>query len=70
MAKQLQKLELTWIGKGNEPKLEPRILIEVGSRSLIDPFDERHFKSMLGEHFKGQAFADEPITIPCVHPGQ
>ncbi len=23
-----QKLELTWIGKGEEPKLEPRILIE------------------------------------------
>ena len=23
----LQKLELTWIGKGEEPKLEPRILI-------------------------------------------
>jgi Adenine specific DNA methylase Mod len=23
-----QKLELTWIGKGNQPKLEPRILIE------------------------------------------
>ena len=28
MAKQLQKLELTWIGKGNEPKLDPRILLE------------------------------------------
>lgn len=26
--KHLQKLELTWIGKGEEPKLEPRILIE------------------------------------------
>ena len=26
--KTLQKLELTWIGKGDEPKLEPRILIE------------------------------------------
>ena len=26
--KALQKLELTWIGKGEEPKLEPRILIE------------------------------------------
>ncbi|MBE0393442.1 site-specific DNA-methyltransferase [Flavobacterium sp. PL002] len=26
--KNLQKLELTWIGKGEEPKLEPRILIE------------------------------------------
>lgn len=24
----IQKLELTWIGKGDEPKLEPRILIE------------------------------------------
>lgn len=23
-----QKLELTWIGKGDEPKLEPRILVE------------------------------------------
>lgn len=28
MADKLQKLELTWIGKGEEPKLEPRILIE------------------------------------------
>lgn len=26
--KKQQKLELTWIGKGEEPKLEPRILIE------------------------------------------
>lgn len=26
--KNLQKLELTWIGKGEEPRLEPRILIE------------------------------------------
>ncbi|TDH23964.1 site-specific DNA-methyltransferase [Segetibacter sp. 3557_3] len=28
MGKQLQKLELSWIGKGDEPNLEPRILIE------------------------------------------
>jgi len=34
MAKQLQKLELTWIGKGNEPKLEPRVLIEEPSKSF------------------------------------
>ena len=32
----LQKLELTWIGKGNEPKLEPRILIEDPSKSYGD----------------------------------
>ena len=29
----LQKLELTCIGKGDEPKLEPRILIEDLSKS-------------------------------------
>ncbi len=33
----LQKLELTWIGKGNEPKLEPRILIENSEYSYGDP---------------------------------
>jgi adenine-specific DNA-methyltransferase len=35
--KQLQKLELTWIGKGEEPKLEPRILIENPEYSFGDP---------------------------------
>jgi len=28
MAANKQKLELTWIGKENRPKLEPRILLE------------------------------------------
>jgi adenine-specific DNA-methyltransferase len=28
-----QKLELTWIGKDNQPRLEPRILIEDPERS-------------------------------------
>ena len=36
MAKQLQKLELSWIGKGNEPQLESRILIEDPSKSFGD----------------------------------
>jgi adenine-specific DNA-methyltransferase len=49
MAKK-QKLELTWIGKDNRPKLEPRILLEdatksyhaLSTRSLInDLFDNR-----------------------------
>jgi len=31
-----QKLELTWIGKGHEPKLEPRILIEQPEYSYGD----------------------------------
>lgn len=32
-----QKLELNWIGKGQEPKLEPRILIEQPEHSYGDP---------------------------------
>lgn len=40
MAKQLQKLELTWIGKGEEPQLEPRILIEDPGKSFGDPKSE------------------------------
>ncbi len=38
--KALQKLELTWIGKGDEPKLEPRILIENPQYSYGDPETE------------------------------
>jgi len=33
MVKQLQKLELTKIGKGNEPMLKPGILIEDPDKS-------------------------------------
>jgi len=33
-----QKLELTWIGKENRPKLEPRILLEDPAKS----FHEKH----------------------------
>ncbi len=32
-----QKLELTWIGKDEQPVLEPRILIEDPSKSYGDP---------------------------------
>ena len=34
----LNKLELTWIGKENRPKLEPRILIEDPTKSYHAPF--------------------------------
>ena len=30
-----QKLELTWIGKENRPRLEPRILLEDPGTSLL-----------------------------------
>jgi adenine-specific DNA-methyltransferase len=40
MAKKQQKLELTWIGKGDEPTLEPRILIENPEYSYGDSDSE------------------------------
>lgn len=52
----------------NVAYLQPRVLIEVGSRSLIEPFDNRSFTSMVGEKYKGRAFADSNIIIPSVNP--
>lgn len=48
--------------------LQPRVLVEVGSRSLIEPFDERSFTSLVGEKYKGRKFADSNIIIPSVNP--
>jgi len=48
--------------------LKPKVLIEIGSRSLKEPFTERKFCSFVGEHFKGRNFADTNIVIPTVNP--
>jgi adenine-specific DNA-methyltransferase len=37
MAKSNTRLELTWIGKENRPKLEPRVLIEAPDKSYHAP---------------------------------
>lgn len=36
----MQKLELTWIGKGKEPAVEPRILLHDSSKDYGDPNTE------------------------------
>lgn len=48
--------------------LQPRVLIEIGSRSLKEPFTDKEFCSLVGEHFKGRNFADVNINIPTVNP--
>lgn len=50
------------------PYLTPRVLVEIGSRSLIEPSETRSFSSMVGEVFAGKAFADTVISIPTVRP--
>jgi hypothetical protein len=48
--------------------IQPRVLVEIGSRSLIEPHTAKSFASLVGEHYTGQAFADTAITIPTVNP--
>ncbi len=62
-----QKLELTWIGKGEEPKLEPRILIENPEYSYGNPNTENmliHGDNLLALKALEQDFAGK---IKCIY---
>lgn len=62
-----QKLELTWIGKGEEPKLEPRILIENPEYSYGDPNTENmliHGDNLLALKALEQDYAGK---VKCIY---
>ncbi|GHT69905.1 nucleotidyltransferase [Bacteroidia bacterium] len=48
--------------------VQPRVLLEIGSRSLMEPSTVCSFRSMIGTEFSNQPFADEDIHIRCVNP--
>lgn len=48
--------------------LKPRVLIEIGCRSLREPFTKKEICSFVGEQLKEKEFADLPIIIPTVNP--
>lgn len=48
--------------------LKPGVLVEVGSRSLKEPFTQRTFGTFISEIYKTNPFTDNPITIPVVNP--
>lgn len=65
--KNLQKLELTWIGKGEEPQLEPRILIENPEYSYGDPNTENmliHGDNLLALKALEQDYAGK---VKCIY---
>jgi adenine-specific DNA-methyltransferase len=67
MTKNKQKLELTWIGKDEEIKLEPRILIEDPSKSYGDPDNQNmliHGDNLLALKALEQDFAGK---IKCIY---
>ncbi|MCF8297431.1 MAG: nucleotidyl transferase AbiEii/AbiGii toxin family protein [Saprospiraceae bacterium] len=62
-------IEVHYPGLFEESKyIQPHILIEIGSRSLREPFTVRKFCSMIGEYYPGKSFADTAIMIPTVNP--
>lgn len=48
--------------------LSQRVLIEVSSRSLMEPIEERNISSILSENFSQQNFVNAPFAIPTVLP--
>lgn len=63
----MQKLELTWIGKNNQPKLEPRILIHDSSKDYGDPNSENmliHGDNLLALKALEQDFSGK---VKCIY---
>jgi len=50
--------------------LKPRILVEISSRSLRDPFELRNMVSYIGNEYPDQIFSDKQIQIPTVLPSR
>jgi predicted nucleotidyltransferase component of viral defense system len=48
--------------------LKSRVLIETGSRSLIEPFTNKKIATFVADTFGDKSFADTPIEIPIVNP--
>ena len=63
----MQKLELTWIGKGQEPAVEPRILLHTPDRDYGDPATENmliHGDNLLALKALEQEFAGR---VKCIY---
>ena len=61
------KLELTWVGKENRPRLEPRVLVEDPAKSYGDPAAQNiliHGDNLLALKALEQDFAG---TIKCIY---
>ena len=48
--------------------IEPRVKVEIGSRSLKDPYTDRSFRSIVSDEFSDQPYSADNITIPCINP--
>ena len=63
----MQRLELTWIGKGQEPEVEPRILLHDPSKDYGDPDSENmliHGDNLLALKALEQQYAGQ---VKCIY---
>ena len=47
--------------------LRPGVLVEIGSRSLKEPFSPCKFKTLVAENYSDKPYSDNEITIPTVN---
>jgi hypothetical protein len=48
--------------------LKPDVSVEIGCRSMKEPFTQRTFGTFVSEIYADKPFADKAITIPVVNP--
>ncbi|NEW84347.1 MAG: nucleotidyl transferase AbiEii/AbiGii toxin family protein [Mariniphaga sp.] len=48
--------------------IEPNVKVEIGCRSLREPFSIQTFSSLIDEHYSNAEFSLAPIEIPTVNP--
>ena len=52
----------------NDIYLRPDILVEIGSRSLKEPYSQRNISTFVSETFVEMPFAENSIIVPTVNP--
>jgi len=72
--RQKQKLELTWIGKENRPRLEPRILLEDAAKSYhapeqVTPHDIFDNRLIFGDNLLALKALEQEFTgkVKCIY---
>ena len=50
--------------------LRPKVLIEIGARSMTEPCERIPIRSILAEHYPEAPFADAPVTVNVATPGR
>lgn len=53
---------------GGSPYIQPRVLIEVGARSLMEPTENRGIQSLIGAHTNKSVYKEDVFSVPTVLP--